>query len=56
LQQKLTNESVQNIKAMHPLGFGDPEDVANAALFLLSDASKWITGTNLICDGGYSAQ
>ena len=41
---------------MHPLGYGKPEDVANACAFLLSDASRWITGTNLIVDGGYSAR
>jgi NAD(P)-dependent dehydrogenase (short-subunit alcohol dehydrogenase family) len=36
----------------YPLGFGRPEDVANAAVFLLSDASRWITGTSLVLDGG----
>ena len=41
---------------MHPLGLGKPEDVATACTFLLSDASRWITGTNLIVDGGYSAR
>ncbi len=41
---------------MHPLGYGKPEDIAFAAIFLLSDASRWITGSNLIIDGGYSAK
>ena len=36
----------------YPLGFGKPEDVANAAIFFLSDASRWITGTTLVMDGG----
>jgi NAD(P)-dependent dehydrogenase (short-subunit alcohol dehydrogenase family) len=40
---------------MHPLGLGKPEDVANACIFLLSDASRWITGTNFYVDGGYSS-
>ncbi|MGP8214213.1 MAG: SDR family NAD(P)-dependent oxidoreductase [Bacteroidia bacterium] len=40
--------------SLYPLGIGKPEDVANAAIFLLSDASKWITGTELLMDGGYS--
>lgn len=40
----------------HPLGFGEPVDVANAVMFLLSNAARWITGTNLIIDGGYSAK
>jgi NAD(P)-dependent dehydrogenase (short-subunit alcohol dehydrogenase family) len=40
----------------HPLGFGEPADVANTVLFLLSDASRWITGSNIIIDGGYCAR
>jgi len=39
-----------------PLGLGAPEDVANTAIFLLSDAAKWITGQNIIVDGGYTAR
>lgn len=34
--------------------YGKPEDVANAAIYLLSDASAWVTGTSLIVDGGLS--
>lgn len=48
-------ESLNRIKNLHPLGLGKPEDVANACIFLLSDASSWITGTNMIVDGGYLA-
>jgi len=40
----------------HLLGFGAPTDVAAAALFLMSDASRWITGTSMRVDGGYLAQ
>jgi 3-oxoacyl-[acyl-carrier protein] reductase len=40
----------------HPLGLGEPDDVAAAVLFLLSSSSKWITGTSLAVDGGYTAQ
>ncbi len=36
------------------LGYGEPSDVAYAAQYLLSDASRWITGINLIVDGGYT--
>lgn len=49
-------ESLNKIKGMHPLGLGRPEDVANACIYLLSDASRWVTGTNLIIDGGYTAR
>ena len=49
-------ESYEKIKSYHPLGFGKPEDVANACAFLMADASRWITGTNLIVDGGYTAR
>lgn len=43
------------IEAAHPLGVGSPEDVANAALYLLSPAAGWVTGTTLVIDGGYTA-
>ena len=36
----------------HPLGLGRPEDVAYAAIYLLSDASRGVTGTTLVMDGG----
>lgn len=39
----------------HPLGIGKPEDVAHGVCFLLSDYSKWITGSILPIDGGFSA-
>lgn len=43
--------------AMHPLGrFGQPEDIGQAAVFLASDESSWITGTAFPVDGGYTAQ
>jgi len=37
------------------LGVGKPEDVAMSTAFLLSDASRLITGTSLVLDGGYTA-
>src|SRR5580765_2870455 len=43
--------------AMHPMDrFGQPEDVASAAVFLASDESGWTTGSVITVDGGYSAQ
>ena len=53
--ENLPEESKKSIVEMHPLGLGKPSDIANACAFLLSDASRWIAGTNLIVDGGYSA-
>ena len=53
----LTSEKeIEKRIKLYPLGIGTPEDVANACVYLLSDASRWITGTNLIIDGGYCAQ
>lgn len=54
--ESLPGESKKSIIDMHPLGLGKPEDIAYACAFLLSDASRWITGSNLIVDGGYSAR
>ncbi|MEJ5080808.1 glucose 1-dehydrogenase [Ochrobactrum sp. MYb379] len=50
-----TPQARKNLKATIPLGrFSKPEDVAEAALFLASDASSMVTGTALSVDGGYS--
>lgn len=38
------------------LGLGTAEDVANAILFMLSDMSRWVTGSVLSVDGGFTAQ
>lgn len=44
------------VEEQHPLGFGQPEDVAHAAAFLLADTGRWITGSVLVVDGGYLAR
>jgi NAD(P)-dependent dehydrogenase (short-subunit alcohol dehydrogenase family) len=55
LIRTLSDEAVASYAAQHLLGFGRPQDVADAVLFLLSPASRWITGTSLVVDGGYLA-
>jgi NAD(P)-dependent dehydrogenase (short-subunit alcohol dehydrogenase family) len=53
---KLSSEQAERLKALHPLGTGEPVDVARAAVFLLAPASRWITGVDLPVDGGFTAQ
>ena len=47
------DDAAQAYANSHLLGFGEPQDVAQAALYLLSPASRWVTGTTIIVDGGY---
>ncbi len=56
LAKSLGENAMGDYERRHLLGFGRPEDIANAALFLLGDTSAWITGTTLSVDGGYTAQ
>lgn len=45
--------TMKEVLRWHPLGrIGTPRDIAEAVLFLISDASSWITGTTLVVDGG----
>lgn len=50
--ENFSQEAVDKIEAQQLLGLGDPVDVANTIVFYLSDASKWISATNLILGGG----
>ena len=55
VEASMTEEQFAAIEAMHPLGIGEPVDVANAIAFLLAETGRWITGTTLVVDGGYLA-
>jgi NAD(P)-dependent dehydrogenase (short-subunit alcohol dehydrogenase family) len=50
--ENFSREAVDKIEQLQLLGLGDPVDVANTIVFYLSDASKWISATNLILGGG----
>ena len=52
----LGEEALKWYADRHPLGFGTPSDIANACIYLLSDASRWVTGSVFTIDGGYTLQ
>lgn len=60
MMEKALNEMPEEDRAKRvegfPLGLGQTTDISNACVYLLSDASKWVTGQNLIVDGGYTAK
>ena len=46
-----------SLQSRHPMGrLGKPEEIAHAALYLVSDDASFVTGTSLAVDGGYLAQ
>lgn len=50
-------EGRKQLDELHPIGHvGEPEDVAQGILYLASDESKFVTGTELVIDGGYTAR
>ena len=56
VKETLPEESYEQIINSHPLGMGQPADVANLVAFLLSDEARWITGTTIPIDGGFIAR
>jgi NAD(P)-dependent dehydrogenase (short-subunit alcohol dehydrogenase family) len=51
----LTKEELEEKQKYFPLKrFGQPEDVAYAVIYFLSDASSWVTGADIKIDGGYT--
>jgi NAD(P)-dependent dehydrogenase (short-subunit alcohol dehydrogenase family) len=54
-ESAISRESLDKDKTRYPLGrYGKPQEVAYAAIYLLSDASAWVTGSNLLIDGGFT--
>lgn len=56
LARSLGEAAIAGYERRHLLGFGQPSDIANAVLYLMSDASAWVTGSTMVIDGGYTAQ
>jgi 3-oxoacyl-[acyl-carrier protein] reductase len=51
----MPQQARQGLVAAQPLGrLGEPDDVAEAVLYLLGDASSWITGATLDVNGGFA--
>jgi len=57
LDPQVAAQRLERLKALHPVGhLGEPEDIARAVLYLASDAAKFVTGTELVVDGGMTAR
>lgn len=52
-EKDASKETMDAHVAKYPLGVGEPNDIAYTVVFLLSDASRWITGTSILLDGGF---
>ena len=64
MEQQLRDKGAMNLNAarvgigrMHPIGhMGEPDDIAWGAVYLISDESKFVTGSELVIDGGFTAR
>lgn len=56
MMESLTEEQRKERQEGFPLGLGRPSDISNTAMFLLSDGARWITGQNIVVDGGYTSR
>lgn len=50
----VSEEELQKAESEYPLGYGETADVAGLVMYLLSDVSKWMTGSDLTIDGGFT--
>jgi NAD(P)-dependent dehydrogenase (short-subunit alcohol dehydrogenase family) len=49
--------AIEEVGRLHPLGhMGEPDDIAWGVVYLVSDESRFVTGTELVIDGGYTAR
>lgn len=56
-EQGSVEEGRKALDSLHPLGHvGEPMDIAYGVLYLATDESKFVTGSELVIDGGYTAQ
>lgn len=54
-ESDISNEQIERDKLRYPLKrYGSPNEIGYAVIFLLSNATRWITGTSLLIDGGYT--
>lgn len=55
-EKSMHADQFQYVLDQHPMGIGEPEDVAGSIAFLISNASRWVTGVNQLVDGGYMSR
>jgi len=56
-ESTISREELEKDKLKYPLKrYGKPEEIAYSVVYLLSDTTRWITGSNLLIDGGYTLQ
>lgn len=54
VSDKVNIEVFEKEEESYPLGYGTPSDVAHAVAYLLSDGARWVTGTEIVLDGGFT--
>ncbi len=54
--KSFNDDYLETLEHLHPLGLGEADDVAYAVAYLFSDMAKWVTGSVMNVDGGFTAQ